>query len=81
MANSNYFWTEEDVRILRESYTNGGLGVAVEKLPGRSRGEIATKAFRLRITKAKPRNSNSIGSIGNNSSDEGGISLSGQLGN
>lgn len=65
MVKSTYFWTEEEIGALKKSYVEGsGLPDAVEAIPGKSMGTIATKACRLRITAAKPRRN----SVLNNSS-------------
>lgn len=81
MANPNYFWSEEEVIILKESYANGGLKTAVERLPNKTRGVIATKACRLEITKAKPRNRGLDFSMTTGASPAEGMKLDGRLSN
>lgn len=72
MANSNYFWTEDQLNRLRESYANnGGLRTAAEKIPEKTMGTIAAKASRMGLTTAKPRRRGEglLGSISESNSD------------
>jgi hypothetical protein len=56
MANSNYFWTEDQILRLRESYANnGGLRAAANRIPEKTMGTIAAKASRMGLTVTKPR--------------------------
>jgi hypothetical protein len=71
VTNPNYFWTKEQEDLLQESYSNGGLKTAIEKLPGMTKGQIATKASRMGITKPKPRLQNGFSIGGYSGSDSG----------
>lgn len=52
----DYFWTQEQEDILRKAYKEGsGLREAAELLAPKSRGTIAAKACRMKITNPKPR--------------------------
>jgi hypothetical protein len=52
---SPYFWTSEQKDTLTQAYSLGGLKIAQEMLPSKSRATIATQASRMRITTPKPR--------------------------
>lgn len=52
---SSYFWSDSLKQVLKEAYAKGGLSAAVEAIPEKKRGTIATEAHRLELTTPRPR--------------------------
>lgn len=57
---SDYFWSDQQKKILQEAYLVGGLPAAVQAIPEKKRGTIAVEAHRLGLTNPRPRKNKRI---------------------
>ena len=53
LAESKYKWAEEDVRVLKRAYADGGLDAAVRFFPMRSKKQIKDKAWKCGFTEPR----------------------------